>query len=62
MDTSKIFIVIAIAAVTIVLLLGLFNMMKGGDAGRSQTLMRWRVVLQAVAIGVIMISLWAFGK
>ena len=36
---------IAISAVFIVLLMGLWNMMRGGSANRSQTLMRWRVIL-----------------
>ena len=62
MDSSKIFVIIAIAAVAIVLFMGLWNMMRGGSAIRSQSLMRWRVLLQAVAIGVIMITLWALGK
>jgi hypothetical protein len=37
---------LAVAAVAVVLLLGLWNMMRGGSANRSQTLMRWRVLLQ----------------
>ncbi len=49
---------IALAAVAIVLLLGLWNMLRGGSANRSQTLMRWRVVLQFAAILIIMAGLW----
>ena len=49
---------IALAAVTIVLLLGLWNMMRGGDPGRSQRLMRWRVGLQFLAIIIIMAALY----
>jgi hypothetical protein len=49
---------IALAAVGIVLLLGLWNMMRGGSANRSQTLMRWRVILQFIAIALIMAALW----
>ncbi len=52
------FIPIALGAVTIVLFLGLWNMMKGGSASRSQTLMRWRVGLQFIAIAVVMIMLY----
>ena len=37
-----------------VLLIGLVNMMRGGNASTSQTLMRWRVGLQFAAIVVIM--------
>jgi len=49
---------LAVAAVAVVLLLGLWNMMRGGSANRSQTLMRWRVVLQFAAIILIMAALW----
>jgi phosphatidylglycerophosphate synthase len=62
MDLSKIFVVLAIGAVAVVLFLGLWNMMRGGSPVRSQNLMRWRVLLQAVAIAVIMVTLWALGK
>ena len=48
---------IAMGAVLIVLLLGLWNMMRGGSASRSQTLMRWRVGLQFLAI-IIMTGLY----
>jgi hypothetical protein len=51
----------AIVAVTIVLLLGLVNMMRGGSPNRSQQLMRLRVLLQFVAIIVIMVTIWAMG-
>jgi hypothetical protein len=50
---------IAIAAVAVVLLLGLANMMRGGSPHRSQKLMRLRVLLQFVAIIVIMLAIWA---
>jgi hypothetical protein len=53
---------IAIGAVAIVLLLGLVNMMRGGSANTSQKLMRWRVLLQFVAIVVIMAAIWLAGK
>ena len=49
---------IAIGAVAVVLLLGLFNMMRGGSPNTSQRLMRWRVLLQFVAIIVIMGVIW----
>ena len=49
---------IAMVAVLIVLMLGLWNMIRGGSASRSQTLMRWRVGLQFVAIVVIMAGLY----
>ena len=49
---------IAVGAVLVVLLLGLWNMMRGGYANRSQSLMRWRVGLQFVAIIILMFGLW----
>ena len=49
---------IAIGAVAVVLLLGLFNMMRGGSPNRSQKLMRLRVLLQFVAIVVMMTALY----
>jgi len=59
---SHVAVPIAIVAVAIVLLLGLINMMMGGPGNTSQKLMRLRVLLQAIAIGVIMLTLWAMGK
>ena len=49
---------IAIGAVTIVLAFGLFNMLRGGSPNTSQRLMRWRVILQAVAVVLMMIAIW----
>jgi hypothetical protein len=50
----------AIAAVALVLVLGLWNMLRGGSPNRSQTLMRARVVLQFAAIVIMMTALWLF--
>lgn len=52
---------IAVAAVALVLLMGLLNMMRGGSPNRSQKLMQLRVLLQFVAIVVIMVTVWAMG-
>jgi heme/copper-type cytochrome/quinol oxidase subunit 4 len=49
---------VACVAVAVVLLLGLFNMMRGGSPSRSQQLMRLRVLLQFIAIVVIMGVIW----
>jgi Hypoxia induced protein conserved region len=49
---------IAVGTVAVVLVLGLVNMMRGGSAGRAQTLMRLRVLLQFVAVIVIMGVIW----
>ncbi len=51
-------VLIATAAVAVVLLFGLVNMMRGGSPNKSQQLMRARVMLQFVAIVVIMLVLW----
>jgi hypothetical protein len=53
---------IAIGAVAVVLVLGLFNMMRGGSPNTSQRLMRLRVLLQFVAIVIIMTTIWAMGR
>ena len=53
---------IVVAAVALVLLLGLINMMRGGSPNRSQQLMRLRVLLQFVAIVITMVVVWAMGK
>ena len=49
---------IAVGAVALVLVLGLANMLRGGSPNTSQKLMRWRVVLQFIAIIVIMVTIW----
>ena len=49
---------IAVALVLCVLLAGLWNMMRGGSPNRSQSLMRWRVILQFGAIVIMMLGLW----
>jgi hypothetical protein len=46
-------------AVAVVLFLGLINMMRGGSATLSQNLMRWRVILQFIAIVIVMLTLLA---
>lgn len=48
----------ALLAVTVVLFMGLANMLRGGSPNLSQKLMRWRVGLQLVAIVVIMGALF----
>jgi hypothetical protein len=53
---------IALIAVTIVLLLGLLNMMRGGSPNTSQRLMRLRVLFQFIAIVIAMAAIWAMGR
>jgi hypothetical protein len=57
-DVMRFAVPVALAAVSVVLLLGLWNMMRGGTPGRSQSLMRWRVGLQFLAIIIIMAALY----
>ena len=59
---GSIILPLAVAAVAIVLLLGLLNMMRGGSPNRSQNLMRLRVLLQFVAIVITMIVVWVTSK
>jgi Hypoxia induced protein conserved region len=49
---------VAVLAVFIVLMLGLYTMMRGTSPSLSQKLMRWRVGLQFVAIIVIMAAVY----
>ncbi|MEM6711880.1 MAG: twin transmembrane helix small protein [Pseudomonadota bacterium] len=60
--TVQIISAIAVIAVAVVLIMGLGNMMKGGSANRSQQLMRWRVMLQGLAIVVVFIAAWFAGR
>ncbi|MBX4911871.1 MULTISPECIES: twin transmembrane helix small protein [Rhizobium] len=53
--------IIVMGIVALVLIRGLFNMMKGGDANLSNKLMQLRVLLQAIAVVLIMITLWLTG-
>ena len=49
---------VLMGVVACVLIAGLVNMMRGGSANRSQTLMRWRVILQFTAVVVMMTALY----
>lgn len=59
---SSILVPIAVGAVAVVLLLGLYNMLRGGSPSISQKLMRLRVLLQFVAIVVVMATIWMMGR
>ncbi|CDZ27020.1 MULTISPECIES: twin transmembrane helix small protein [Rhizobium/Agrobacterium group] len=52
---------IVMGLVVLVLIRGLFNMVKGTDANKSNKLMQLRILLQAVAIVLIMLTLWITG-
>lgn len=60
MDIFSYLIPAALAAVMLVLGLGIYALFRGGDFGRSYSnkLMRLRVVMQAVAIAVLMGAVW----
>ncbi|KAA3515754.1 MULTISPECIES: twin transmembrane helix small protein [Agrobacterium] len=53
--------VIVMGLVVLVLIRGLFNMLKGTDANKSNKLMQLRLLLQAIAIILIMLTLWLTG-
>ena len=59
---ATIIVPLAVGAVAVVLLLGLYNMMRGGSPNTSQKLMRMRVLLQFVAIVVAMAAIWMMGR
>lgn len=49
---------ILMGSVALVLIFGLLNMARGGPASRSQSLMRWRVGLQFIAVVLLMVGLY----
>ena len=61
MLTSDNLVLIAVGAVAVVLVLGLFNMLRAGNASTAQLLMRWRVGLQFAAILIILAVLYFRG-
>ena len=50
-------LVIAMAAVLGVLLMGVYSMGRGGEFNRryGNLLMRWRIILQLVAVGIMVL-------
>ncbi|NOU06897.1 MAG: twin transmembrane helix small protein [Hyphomicrobiaceae bacterium] len=57
-QTFQYLVPIAVLVVFCVLLAGLWTMFRGQSASLSQTLMRWRVALQFVAVVVIMTAIY----
>lgn len=49
---------LAVLLVVGVLFAGLFNMLRSNSSSMSQTLMRWRVGLQFVAICLLLVALY----
>ena len=58
----NILIILAVGAVAVILGMGIWNMLKGGDGNLSQKLMRARVIAQAIAIVLLMGALFFFGR
>ncbi|MCB1393685.1 MULTISPECIES: twin transmembrane helix small protein [unclassified Nitrobacter] len=59
---SMVLVPVAVASVATVLVMGLVNMMRGGNPNLSQKLMRMRVFLQFVAIIIVMVTIWMLGQ
>lgn len=55
-------ILLLMGVVAVILGMGLVNMIRGGSANRSQTLMRWRVIVQFAAVVAMVLALVLFGK
>jgi len=53
--------IVVMAGVVVILVRGLFNMMRGGDGNLSNKLMQMRVVLQFVAVALIVATLLLTG-
>ena len=49
---------IVLLAVAFIVVMGLWNMVKGGSANKSQKLMRLRIIMQAVAIIFLMLLVY----
>ena len=62
MGTFTYFAAIVVMFLTaLVLGRGLYNMVKGGNPMTSNKLMQLRILLQAIAIALIMLTLWFTG-
>jgi uncharacterized membrane protein len=61
---GKILVGVATAIVAVVLIVGLYSLYRGGDFARSYSnkIMRLRIVAQFVAIVVIMVVLYIWGR
>lgn len=58
----NILIPVLLLCVAVILFMGLWNMMRGGSANRSQTLMRMRILFQFLAVVVVMAALYFAGS
>jgi hypothetical protein len=53
---------LALFAVALILLFGFINFARGGSPHLSQKLMRWRVMMQFVALVIVMLTIWMMGR
>jgi hypothetical protein len=53
--------IVVMFLVALVLIRGLYNLMKGGSPMTSNKLMQLRILLQAIALALIMATLWLTG-
>lgn len=53
---------LSLVIVGAILLFGFINFARGGSPHTSQKLMRWRVMMQAVALVVILLTIWVMGR
>jgi hypothetical protein len=63
--SNEVVTIVTVAAclvVAVILFMGLWNMFRGGDANRSQMLMRARVLAQFIALVVLLGALYFFGR
>jgi len=63
-DPYFIFVVVAVLATLIVLLVGVLGFTKGGkfNAKYGNRLMQLRILLQFVAVAAVLLFVWAHGK
>lgn len=62
MGTVTYFLAIVVMfGVVVVLIRGLVNLLRGGSGNTSNKLMQARVALQAIAVALIMLTLWLTG-
>lgn len=57
-DIIRNIIPLAMGAVAIILVLGLWTVLRGENPNRSQRLMRWRIGLQFLAICLLMAAIY----
>ena len=53
--------IVFMGLVAVVLVRGLFNMTRGNNPSLSNRLMQMRIILQAIALALIMLTLWLTG-